>query len=67
MFTLYALWLTAPTVHIFYSEDTTDPAIVPLEEYDGQPYGKELIVTDIRIRKLPSYTDALIAEVKPLD
>ena len=67
MFSLYALWLTAPSLHIFFSEDTTDQAPCPLEEYDGQPFGKELIVTDIRIRKFPNYTDALAVEVKPLD
>ena len=64
MFSLYALWLTAPACHVFFADDTTAE---PLQEYDGQPYGKELIVTDIRIRKLPSYTDSLVVEVKPLD
>ena len=67
MFSLYALWLTSPTIHIFYSEDTTSPASRPLEEYDGQPFGEELIVTDIRIRNLPNYTASLVVEVKPLD
>ena len=64
MFSLYSFWLCAPSCHIFFAEDTTKDTI---EEYDGQPYGKELIVTDFRIRKLPNYGEVLVVEVKPLE
>lgn len=78
MFSLYSLWLTAPTCHIFVHDE--DGSLAPscrvvsheengrLSEYEGQPYGKELIVTDIRTTQLPSYAGcSLVVDVTPLD
>lgn len=61
MFSLYSFWLCAPSCHIFFYDDKI------LTQYEGQPYGKELIITDFRIRKLPNYGEVLVVDVKPYE